>query len=770
MPQSDKSEGVASRPPSQSDISPGGDMVPLDEYYKPKSTRARFEELASTYRRASDRNGKMLVRLDQAVEKKTAFLRMIQLAKNGELPPTQRIVGTLQQIDFDKMRTYPTTFQGKKVVDHMETATRSGIRAFEEINGEDGLQNVIESLDSARRKTADDRKLLKSKAKNKAKAPEGAGSSAGKDMLILAKGVGTSASFRKLLGDLFDLANDAVQGKLSKGDADAKKDHKGDADANGRRGSKNRKGSAKGRKGSKGHGDAKGHGDGANQYASDTGLPLSSEDEAALLDRMRDIAVEVRKSTEMRRALSSLHALYTTVYGKTSGSLKDASNQFEGHPAKDDLEEAYDQTKALLSRLGGGYDMSALATALSAFVDMTRTNKGFKQVVDNARDFAHWTMDVNASELTSESFQTRGRELIAQSQKVLSEEERATVRTLSTEAQRYMHAVGQNPVLVDYRDNMVALAHYIMGHGLGKEERREHHRALRRDVLANLPVLMQEVRYVPLPRIAGQNKDIEFAADNVVLDLKGFVPEHMSFDMHDEAYPRAALFNEKAAARSGKGFCNEQFYSLRITGVHFVAEHVAFYVKKKRGFPRIAEKGIANLVVKNRGLDVAIKLRKLHCSEKPQVPVDDDGGSESAQPRRSSDSSASTRSEREFDIVDVRVKMRDLDIVVHENKHTITSALALTLMKPTARHLISRSIARALTDALVSGDRAVAKYGATAQDLITSGARKAVASGKAKAKAKSGREEGSTAAQSGAKRRDSLVEEQGAAPVHASSP
>ncbi|KAJ2845691.1 hypothetical protein IWW36_004680, partial [Coemansia brasiliensis] len=112
-----------------SDFSPGDDFGPLDEHFKPGSTRARFEELASTYRSSNDKNGRMLSRFDEMMQKKASLVNIIRMAKGGELPPTYQIVENIHKINFDAMREHATTFQGKKIIDKLETATNSGAKA-----------------------------------------------------------------------------------------------------------------------------------------------------------------------------------------------------------------------------------------------------------------------------------------------------------------------------------------------------------------------------------------------------------------------------------------------------------------------------------------------------------------------------------------------------------------------------------------------------------------------------------------------------------------
>ncbi|KAJ1868423.1 hypothetical protein LPJ78_000171 [Coemansia sp. RSA 989] len=685
-----------------SDFSPGEDFGPLDERFKPGSTRARFEELASTYRSSNDRNGRLLSRFDEMMQKKASLVSIIRMAKGGQLPPTRQIVETIHRANFDAMREHATTFQGKRVVDSLEAATNSGARAFEEINGEDSAQAIVADLDSVRRQTVDDRKVLARKAKQHAEGSRDTAKIAGKDFLNIGQGIGTSSTFRKALADLLSLANDAIQDKAP---------------------------------------------------AEGTEQPL--------VDRIRNLVVEVRENPSVRRALASLHAVYRTTYERGTMAARDAEDQFRDHPANEDLADARRHARALFTRLGDGYDLAALTAAIAAVGKMTRDNEGFRKLTDEAQEFGTWAMDVDADELTSEEFKARSQHLIDSSHEVLSDDERTHFRILSSETTSYMHAVRDNPLVGQYKADMAALARSITGSELSAEQRREHYRALREDAMANLPVLVQAIRYIPLPRIAGQNKELEFAADNVVLDLKHFVPERMSLNAHSEIYPRAKVLGEKAATRSKQGFHGEQFFTLTLTGIHFVAKRVAFYIKKKKGVPRIAEKGIADMLVGGRGMDVVVQVRRLHGSEKPKVPAE-----RSSSKGKESEGSSPLRSKRELDIVDVSVKLHALDIKVRENKHSISGALALALMKPVARKLIAKNIARALTENLIAGDQLMAKYGTTAQGFVVDSGKKAMGSAKGAAKkgAKKSKDQVNKAKHTADKaaRRDSLVEESNA--------
>ncbi|KAJ1665099.1 hypothetical protein IW140_003748 [Coemansia sp. RSA 1813] len=648
------------------DISPGDTFSPLTDEFKPDSTRARFEELVSTYRNTHDARGKALSGFDKAVGNGGSLFQLMAMAKGGELPPTSQIERVVNRINFNKLREHATTFQGKKVIDNLENSTSKGLTAFQEINGEDNAQEIIGSMNSIRKKTIDERKAMTKKAKESTAKSKTDINAAGKDVLVLAKGIGTSSSSRKALGDMFSLISATIQKK-----------------------------------------------------------EISDDDSTSLVDRVRNLVIEVRNDTGVRKSMSSLHSLYGTSFVKGTDAMKGAREKTKDHPALEDYKQARRHAEDLFSRIGGGYDITKITTALTAVGVMIRDNQNIRDLMDNTKSFGDWAMNVDEDELTNEQFVSRSKDLIHQSQSVFTEEDGEQFNTLSREFKAYTRAVQENPVLVEYKDSLYGLARSVSGSNLDSEARAEHLRALRQDMMANLPILMQTLRYVPLPRVSGENKDLEFAADNIVLDLKHFVPEHISFDIHSEVYPRSAMLKDKSAMRSRHDHQGEQFYYINITGVNCVAKRVAFYLKKKKGLPRLAEKGIADLVIGERGMDIAIRARRLHPSEKPQRQSAASAGSSEGGAEQLSANLA-----RELDIADVNVKLHHLDMRVHENKHNICSTLGIMLMRPVARKLVARTIAKSLTDQLVAGDKIMSKYSATAHTFVANNTKKAMASAK----------------------------------------
>ncbi|KAJ1957838.1 hypothetical protein GGI12_004907, partial [Dipsacomyces acuminosporus] len=698
-----------------------------------------------TYRHTSDHRGSALGALDNAVERKDSVAGTLSRMKKGDLPPTSDVVNIFHKVDFDKMREHATTYQGRKVVDNLRRSTNASIDMIESLNGEDNVQEIVRSLNNARKKTAGDRKQVGEQVKKGSKAARKGISSVGRDLATIIKGISTSAAVRKSITDIASLISATIREKTPK-----PKDATCDLEDT----RKEAESIQKELERSEGKMSAAAY-DAIQPLAAKvragkmttaeaaSAIVESSQDKLAaliaegrqalnrdnlkrLVERLREIVSEVHRDPSIQKALRSISSLYTSAYEQGVRVANSVTSKGREHPATGDVANAKKHAKDIFTRMGNGYALAAMFAALSALHMEYKDNSDLRYLLDEVREFGSWTMEVDADELMSDEFYSRGSYIVTRGKQVLGEKSSEHFDVISKETRGYMDAVQHNPVLVSYKDAMVALAHSIVGRNMDSEDKSEHLKALRDDLLANLPLVVSTIRYIPIPRVSGQNEDLEFAADNLVLDLKRFVPEHIGMDYHTEIYPRSVLLKNKHAMLSRKGFHGEQFFYITITGVNCVAKGVAFYVKKKKGIPKIAEKGVADLIIGGKGMDIVISARKLHDSEKPLVAIGKSGATKSPKDKnedrgkgRVEGPKQRMRSERHLDIVGVSAKLHDLDIKVHHNKHNVLSALAIPVIIPAAKKLIAKGIARSISSSLDQADTTISKYAQLTSVLVS---------------------------------------------------
>jgi hypothetical protein len=112
-----------------------------------------------------------------------------------------------------------------------------------------------------------------------------------------------------------------------------------------------------------------------------------------------------------------------------------------------------------------------------------------------------------------------------------------------------------------------------------------------------LPAAFEHIRYVPIPRIEVSDPMVDAIVENLVIESDNLAPNVLEFG--SDNYWR---WGRKKIANK-----NKNKVMLSISGVQMDLRDVAFYVKKKKGFPSINDIGVADIFMGGEGLSFKIK-------------------------------------------------------------------------------------------------------------------------------------------------------------------
>lgn len=104
-------------------------------------------------------------------------------------------------------------------------------------------------------------------------------------------------------------------------------------------------------------------------------------------------------------------------------------------------------------------------------------------------------------------------------------------------------------------------------------------------------VMVSQVRYIPIPRIEHNDENIHVIVENIILTSDNFLPNVMEIKMKNSAV--VGLRSELASTTATSVTLN--FYQ-----IYADIRDVPFYFRKKTGFPRLQDHGVANIFVSFR--------------------------------------------------------------------------------------------------------------------------------------------------------------------------
>jgi hypothetical protein len=181
-----------------------------------------------------------------------------------------------------------------------------------------------------------------------------------------------------------------------------------------------------------------------------------------------------------------------------------------------------------------------------------------------------------------------------------------------------------------------------------------------------IPAIFENTRYVPIPRIEVSDPTIDAVVENLVIES-------------DNLFPNVFEFGSDNYWRLGrKSISNKRENKVMISGsgCQMDLKDVAYYIKKKQGFPSITDKGVMDIFLGGEGFSFKIAARNAQKSDRTHFVA--------------------------VDSVDVTIK--NLSVKVKQSNHKLLFAIAKPLLLKTMKPVIQKVLEKQIKDSFQKGD------------------------------------------------------------------
>ncbi|KAL1920788.1 uncharacterized protein VTP21DRAFT_11423 [Calcarisporiella thermophila] len=331
-----------------------------------------------------------------------------------------------------------------------------------------------------------------------------------------------------------------------------------------------------------------------------TSIEFTPEQRDQLTERFRGIMLEAHSKNEYREALEDFLQLLSELKQRilaASDRLKTApetDEQLSKQGAKSDARIARESAIELIENFAGGKSLRPLENAFTDLINDARTDKELDQWQKDLYTFVEKSLR-DEQYVRETKYKETGSELIERARHVLVEKHRDHVNRLSDAATDFIQALRSDELTSQLGRDFEQLGRDLF---LNSEGKASFKPGLARDFAMLLPLIAEELKYIPLPAIEGSNKDADYRVENIVLGITHILPSYVRFRTD-------ARFHAKA----GTEFDFENRLHMTLSHVQAAAKDVSFYLNKKKGFPRMREIGLADIVIPGRGITVDLVLR-----------------------------------------------------------------------------------------------------------------------------------------------------------------
>lgn len=189
-----------------------------------------------------------------------------------------------------------------------------------------------------------------------------------------------------------------------------------------------------------------------------------------------------------------------------------------------------------------------------------------------------------------------------------------------------------------------------------------------------IPMLIQAIQYVPIPRVEVSVPEIDLLLENLILEPgrtvnnSSFLPYKLRIETYNDLEIRKAKFRTTSAVTS--------LVTVEVDGLSVRAEEVGFWLRAHSGIFRLADEGIMSFELDERGIDIALDIEI--CQEKL---------------------------EKILTLKAVRVHVHKLSYTLRKSKFSWLAWLIKPILRPIVRKVMEKQVASAIADGLHAANR-----------------------------------------------------------------
>lgn len=197
-----------------------------------------------------------------------------------------------------------------------------------------------------------------------------------------------------------------------------------------------------------------------------------------------------------------------------------------------------------------------------------------------------------------------------------------------------------------------------------------------------LPEIFENIRYVPIPRIEVSDPMIDAVVENLVIESDNLMPNALEFGSDNYfRWGRKKISNKK-----------HNTIMISASGIQMDLRDVAYYIKKKQGFPSITDTGVMDIFLGGEGFSFKLAASTAHKTDSQHFA--------------------------KVDKVDVTIK--NLNIKVKKSNHKLLFGIAKPILLKVMRPAIQKILEKQIKDAFNTGDEYAFRINNTANKAIES--------------------------------------------------
>lgn len=187
-----------------------------------------------------------------------------------------------------------------------------------------------------------------------------------------------------------------------------------------------------------------------------------------------------------------------------------------------------------------------------------------------------------------------------------------------------------------------------------------------------LPAFIDEIKYIPIPRIEYSDPQYDIVIENLVISGDSLLPN--VFETKIESFNSFSLKTDIETPPS------HQSLHVRMSEIQADIDDVVFFYNKKTGFPKMSDRGVASLTVGGKGISISLRIQSV---------VNDPA--------------------KTFKVASCKCNVDNLKVKIHDSNHNMLYKAIQPLILGNIRKQIAKVMELKVTEMLNKADQKVTK-------------------------------------------------------------
>lgn len=395
---------------------------------------------------------------------------------------------------------------------------------------------------------------------------------------------------------------------------------------------------------------------------------ISGEQKETLFYRLKEAVNKLRQRNDYSDSVSTIGLLikrYAKVYSRavdeTINTAKDDVN------TNTELDKAVQNCWALVSSFGDRQEWDNLKAKFEKVMEHSQTDPQFENLMTDVADSVQKLLTdpdfFESADKKIQELRDRAKETGAESglrkdvDDVLSQMQ-VTFRSV-VEDEDISKLISTSARII----NILSPKHSVVNRELFDDA-----------VHVFLPLLIQAIQYIPIPRVEISVPEIDLLLENLIVEPgrtinnSSFLPYKLRVETYNDLEIRKAKFRTTSKTTS--------LVTVKVDGLSVRADEVGFWLRAHSGIFRLADEGIASFQLDERGIDIALDVEI---------------GKE--------------KLEEILTLRSVRVHVHKLSYTLRKSKFSWLAWLIKPILRPIVRSVLQKQLAVAIADGIHAANR-----------------------------------------------------------------